>query len=333
MLESILKNINQLKKTYNFILFCDQRAPLSRFKVVLDKIYFIQPTIFGRLSSELHLKKIASKSHIIMNLGNLPPIFRLPSKTILFIQNRLIVNNPLSLIKRLDKTSLRLLIEYFWLKIFRKNVDEFVVQTASMKEALKEQFNIKIPIIVKPFIPKEKIFQARNYKRISNQYDFVYVASAENHKNHINLLKAWLILAEEGIHPSLCLTINKIEFNRLTRSLPKKLHNVLNAGKLTTRSGIKKLYLSSKALIYPSLHESMGLPLIEASNFGLPILAGELDYVRDIINPNETFNPLSHISIAKAVKRFLKIPAPLPHLISSDEFLKQTLNINTTLRK
>ena len=37
----------------------------------------------------------------------------------------------------------------------------------------------------------------------------------------------------------------------------------------------------------------------------LPIPASELDYVRDVVNPVETFDAGSAVSIARAVRRFL----------------------------
>ena len=66
------------------------------------------------------------------------------------------------------------------------------------------------------------------------------------------------------------------------------------------------MYRASGALIYPSSFESFGLPLIEARQAGLPVLAPELDYVRDVIDPDETFDPRSPISIARAVRRYLE---------------------------
>jgi glycosyltransferase involved in cell wall biosynthesis len=71
------------------------------------------------------------------------------------------------------------------------------------------------------------------------------------------------------------------------------------------RAEIDAAYRQSGALIFPSLTESFGLPLIEARGRDLPILAGELDYVRDVCVPVETFDPRSPRSIARAVKRHL----------------------------
>ena len=72
------------------------------------------------------------------------------------------------------------------------------------------------------------------------------------------------------------------------------------------------LYASAGALVFPSLGESFGLPLIEARQAGLSILAPELDYVRDVCEPAQTFDPQSATSIARAVKRFLQLADPVP---------------------
>jgi hypothetical protein len=49
------------------------------------------------------------------------------------------------------------------------------------------------------------------------------------------------------------------------------------------------------------------LPLIEAHEAGVDILASEMDFVRDVVDPVQSFNPFSPISIAKSVKRYLKV--------------------------
>lgn len=89
------------------------------------------------------------------------------------------------------------------------------------------------------------------------------------------------------------------------------------------------MYEHAKALIYPSTFESFGLPLIEARHAGLTVLAPELDYVRDILDPEQTFDPDSPISIARAVKRFMAVDEQKSPLIDSSEFLNKILETHT----
>ena len=87
-----------------------------------------------------------------------------------------------------------------------------------------------------------------------------------------------------------------------------------------------ELYKRSCALVCPSTSESFGLPLLEATTCGLPIVASELDYVRDLVSPVETFDAGSAVSISRAVRRFLGRPeAPLP-VMTASEFLEKILH-------
>ena len=158
--------------------------------------------------------------------------------------------------------------------------------------------------------------------------DFVYVASGESHKNHRQLVEAWCLLAKEGLFPSLKLTLDSAHFAELSSWIEKKIEkyrlNVENVGNLP-HAQIKQLYDQVDALIYPSTFESFGLPLIEATQAGLPVLASELDYVRDVLDPEQTFDPESAVSIARAVKRFLGLDEqPLP-LMDAAQFIASIL--------
>ena len=86
---------------------------------------------------------------------------------------------------------------------------------------------------------------------------------------------------------------------------------------------IINLYRSSTALIFPSTIESFGLPLLEASQLSLPIIASEKDFVRDVCTPVQTFDPQSLISISRAIKRFLKMTKQTQQIYTSSEFLNK----------
>ena len=55
----------------------------------------------------------------------------------------------------------------------------------------------------------------------------------------------------------------------------------------------------------------------------MPILAPELDYVRDVVEPDQTFDPNSPTSIARAVLRHLNIHAPKTEPVDAATFLAQ----------
>ena len=65
--------------------------------------------------------------------------------------------------------------------------------------------------------------------------------------------------------------------------------------------------------------------MLEARAAGLPIITGELDYVRDIVDPDETFDPRSPLSIARAVRRFLDRPEERLRADDASRFLERLL--------
>jgi glycosyltransferase involved in cell wall biosynthesis len=156
------------------------------------------------------------------------------------------------------------------------------------------------------------------------QFDFVYVASGDPHKNHKTLLAAWALLAQEVPCPTLAVTIDPNLYPELAGSISNSGLPITTLGALTAEK-IHHLYPLCGALIFPSYSESFGLSLLEAARHQLPILASELDFVRDVVAPVQTFNPHSARSIARAVHRFLGRPTPTLAIQSAEDLWRSIL--------
>ena len=64
------------------------------------------------------------------------------------------------------------------------------------------------------------------------------------------------------------------------------------------------LYKNAKAFIYPSLYEGFGLPPIEASHFGCPVILSDIPVLKEICRDSAIyFNPYSPQSIIEAVNK------------------------------
>ena len=313
------------------VLLLDERMAIPAGMAPNVQIKRVKPTLLQRFIAEKLLAQSVASDDIVLCFGNLPPLFKLRGRTLVFVQNRYLIDD-VKLNEFALKAQLKLTMERLWLSNRMKNVDEFFVQTPTMKRLLEEKTEGKIPVRILPFMAElgdysRKVFVAVLPKK--NNFDFVYVASGEPHKNHCRLLEAWCLLAEEGIFPSLLLTLNEARFATLCREIDvmRQRHglSVTNAGELPHQD-VLSLYHKVGALIYPSTFESFGLPLTEARQAGLPVLASELDYVRDLLDPEQTFNPESSASIARAVKRYLgKEEQALP-LLDAHGFIEHILN-------
>ena len=288
------------------------------------KVWRVEPTLFGRFASERILSRKVGPSDCVLCFGNLPPLFKLSGKVVVFLQNRYLVDLGVSMGKLPIKTRTRIWLERAWLRSRSLNAHHFFVQTPSMQKLTEMQ--LSTPVICAPFIPSRNVEQET--VRLNQQYDFLYVASAEPHKNHSILLDAWVLLAQEGLFPSLALTLEPKAApdlcERIAKEVTSRRLHIFNLG-ILPHAKLLEQYRKSGALIYPSSFESFGMPLLEARQFGLPVLAPELDYVRDLTDPEETFDPQSAMSIARAVKRLLNIKGSIKTPVTAEEFLKRVL--------
>ena len=318
LLTALLDQISQTNE--KAILFVDERFSLPERANI--EVFKVKPKIISRLWAEWKLKQTASLcgNPNILFLGNLPPLFKNNSRSILFFQNTVLLDQN----RHFDfnfSVRFKHAIERMWLKSKLGNISLVIVQSGSLERSLNLQFP-KCLVKVVPFA------EFKSYPpQVPKSHDFIYVASSDPHKNHLNLLKAWLLLGESGVVPKLTLTASNFsirEQNLLEAAAKNKLNIELVPN--LPHDEVLKMYSSAKALIYPSFTESFGLPLVEAKIAGLPIIASELDYVRDIVSPAQTFDPNSEISIARAVLRFLNLPEIRKvEIKSAAEFLNEVL--------
>ena len=319
-------------KTNKAVLLADARMPLAAELPDTLLVKRICPTVRERFKAEVWLRDNVGPGDDVLCFGNLPPLFKSQGRVAVFVQNRYLLNDVVLAGFPL-KTRLRLAVERWWFRCFAGHTDGFIVQTPGMQSALlstlaQNHSDAWEKIAIIPFVETAAgyIRSCKTTGRARNAADttFLYVASGEPHKNHRNLIEAWQLLALENLFPRLVLTIDEGRHPDLVVCMQssKTQHRVVldNRGTLP-RDQVDALYAAADVLINPSFFESFGLPLIEARQAGLPVLAPELDYVRDVLDPEETFDAASPRSIARAVKRFLGIGDDPLNLVDGTGFL------------
>jgi len=296
------------------IVFLDARLELAEPLPVHIQAIVVQPTLMARFAVERRLPDLCGPGDVLVAFGNLPPLFASQARVFVYIQNRYLTASR-SLAGLPLRARLRIHMERLWLRLCLRDAT-VLVQTLTTANEVKATLGIEA--IVAPFAPQLPVVTAP-----APNHDFIYVASGEPHKNHRRLLEAWEILAAEGYRPSLRLTLDPVRDASLLRDVEKRA--AAAALKITNTpaslEGMPALYAEANALIYPSAFESFGLPLIEAQRAGLPIVAAERDYVRDLVLPAETFDPDSPLSIARAVKRQLCVESDERPVPRAEDFL------------
>lgn len=320
MLQSLLA---AWPKDTSFIAWLDVRARDHLEIPAHAEVEWVNPSVVSRFKSEFTLAGKAKLEDRIFCFHGLPPLVRCKARVLIFQQNRNYFGW-VSLKSFSWRTRQRLRLEQIIARVFRTRCKEYWVQTPSMARDLRHWYGEKpVSIRVLPF--SQPVAAASRGE--SAQWDFLYVADGEAHKNHRRLVEAWVLLAQQGIKLSLALTLSKRDaslFSWIEQQIATHGLRITNLGQMP-HDKLLSLYGQSKALIFPSVSESFGLPLIEASQAGLPILASELDFVRDVCMPEQTFDPASPTSIARAVRRFIG-QADLPlNPVGASDFLDALL--------
>jgi len=304
----------------NFVIYRDRRFPTVTFEA--PNIAFHDVKFIERPLVEFKIKKIAALQDLVIYFGNIPPLFKHKTKVILLLSNRYLIEKyPLNGLPY--KTIIQVTVERMLFKLFHKNADLIIVQSFVMQDLL---FKMGLrPNIAKvmPYKNKDTVESSKIY-RIPNS--FLYVADGLPHKNHRNLIYAWIRLAKEGIWPILYLTLDRnAKIYYWIKELAEEHDLKIEFLEKLPRNELFVYYRKISALIYPSYFESYGLPILEAKYFEVPIIASELDYVRDMLDPTETFDPHSSKSISRAIKRFLKQEEHRYDIITADSFINEII--------
>jgi glycosyltransferase involved in cell wall biosynthesis len=322
----LLPLLEALKDAADVIFVLDERMQLPQGLCLSGKVFRVKATLFSRLWCECRLCRLLTSDMLLLCMGNLPPLFASQGIQQVFVQNRYLIDN-VSLNSFSLPVRLRLTIERWWLRTRATRVSRFMVQTPTMQKLIKTKLRVNAGILpLAPEFAALELFQDKNKK----QYDFIYVASGEPHKNHKTLVKAWGELSKKGIFFSLCLTLDAKRFPDLcswiSDEIAKNSLNIVLIGECS-HDDVQKLYRQSSAMVYPSLFESFGLPLIEAAVAGLPVIATDDPYVTDVINPSDVFDPNSPQAIAESVQVFCKKPASLNiSLLDANGFLSRVFS-------
>lgn len=170
----------------------------------------------------------------------------------------------------------------FFIKLYLNRINTVVVQAEWIKNSFSNFFDYDLNkiLIIKPNINIPLIDKV--IYRPKNKFRIFYPAAPFEYKNHSIILESLSKIKEYEYE---CLfTYGKGENLILDKLLEEK--NLQNKVKLLGKipyEEVLEYYKSSDLLIYPSSIETIGLPLIEASTFGLSILSIDKPYAREVL--------------------------------------------------
>lgn len=299
----------------------------------IPDVHFVKRSFVSRVLSSVRLASMTTPGDVLLCFNSLPPLRRANGHVVLYVHSAHFVGAhkgmPYALITRI-----RLAIERLWFKAYIGNANEIWVQTGTVAELLRASYpcaSIKVvPLIDEQLYARLVLGEREVSPDMASHSDitFFYPADAVGHKNHLNLIRAWVLLEKLGKRPRLVLTLRDSEWESITAQLGEFHSNALlidNLGRLS-RERVLEQFRASSALIFPSMAETFGLPLLEARALDVPIIASERDFVRDVCVPAQTFDPASPRSIAMAVTRFIERRAAIEcEFFNARQFLGRLL--------
>ena len=277
-----------------FIILIDSRNQklVKSFKKIRFKI--ISNNEYRRI---LFYKNNKKSFYNVLCLSNVPPPIKLKSNVYIYFHNNILLST-----KNLNldlKTRLTFYLKKSYIMWLNNSEYRWLVQSDLMRSNLSEKFKIS-----KEKIKVNPIFENLRRVSITKQDSFIYPTSNSKHKNNIRLIKAFIQSAVKLPHLSfnLKITINKTsKINNVMLKAPKNL--TVDFLGILSREKVIDIVSKSKFLIFPSLTESFGLPLIEGCQLGCYVITSNLPYVNQVIKPTLTFDPYSVGSISKIINQ------------------------------
>ena len=173
-------------------------------------------------------------------------------------------------------------------------------------------------------------------QRLSVPPTFIfYPAQTWAHKNHLRLLAALAAVRRRGLDVDLVCSGSQNSHYATIRAEVRRLgldRNVHFVGFVEPQE-IQALFRSAVALVFPSLFEGWGLPILEAFEIGLPVVCSNVTSLPDLVGDAALIcDPTDVDSIAGAIERVCRDPALRDELVARGRRVADQYDWLTTAR-
>lgn len=301
LLQSLLPNFERLQDYKLETVYLPSQGELAHYQTTCPETKLIRyqrylPNSLSRLLECTLLGSNFDGATPLLVLGDIP--LRSKTRQTVFVQTTLLTQGA--------STGRQLGAVKYWIArcLFRLNlgyVSAFIVQTEAMKAALIKTYpaiNGRVHVIAQPapnWLLDSQLKRTQPKIRADSELRLFYPAANYPHKNHQLLgkiqadqVKTWpvaelLLTLPKNLHPNPAITWIRC----VDRLAPDA---VINA------------YAQTDALLFLSLSESFGFPLVEAMWIGLPIICPDLPYAHALCGHQAIyFDPENINSLQAAV--------------------------------
>ncbi|MBD5408322.1 MAG: glycosyltransferase family 4 protein [Treponema sp.] len=198
---------------------------------------------------------------------------------------------------RSDERKLFLYAHFYGFFVNRWNKKaEYVVQLPHIKQLFCAKFkniNPERVHVIRSNLPKIDVNSVPAKEIYKDKKVFIFPATPLRYKNHIAILRALNYLKKEDFETfeqiRVIFTVSKISF--IAQNVHEmELGSVVDCIENIPYEELLSYYKRSDALLFPSKIESLGLPLVEAAMFGIPVVAADLPYAREVLEDYKSAN-------------------------------------------
>lgn len=196
-----------------------------------------------------------------------------------------------------------------------KYADHIITDSQFIKNEIVDMFALPEDKISAIHLGASSLFKVRSEKECSviEKYDlkynsfFLFVSTIEPRKNIVNLLKAFAMYRKDEPNGIPLILVGNKGWN--DESIQDLINTLSNKGWIqhlgyVPQIDIPFLYSSAKGLLFPSLYEGFGLPVLEAMQSGLPVLTCTNSSMSEITQNNAVLvEPEDIAGMSQQIKR------------------------------
>jgi len=328
--EELLKALFLIDKKNIYIVYTLQPLHLLKNPRVINRIYSTsRSSLFRKKEGDLNYLVKKDRIDVFHNLDPYSSIF-LTHKNMITTVHDTYLNNIFSISKNdvLERINCEIR-RYF---VFNRTKVFISVSRSTYQEVEKFKKQKQSHFVIYEGISKLFTIVPNTKKnRILAFADFSL------RKNIFNVIRAWEILPRQ-LKLDYTLTIilsSDIIKNRIIKILRHKglLDEVDIFVNISTEELIS-IYNQSVCLVYPSLYEGFGLPILEAMACGCPVITTNYGSMKEVAgNAALLINPLSHEYIADAIKIIIRDDDTRNNLIKRGKIRSSYFSWNKTAKE
>lgn len=294
--KQFLYHLSEFIKKNNYYIFIDKSMPCPNIEgvkyIVVDVCGYVKRELFDWYLCAKILKEKGIEPDIVVSLQNTALKCLKNCKQILYYHQPLpFYSQKWNPLKKEERTPFfyKYIYPYFVKTSLTKDI-QVVVQIPFIKKEFCKLFQVppKNVHVLFPDIEKIDMNTIESYNWQDDKIHFIYPAAGVSYKMHktiiesLNIIRFKSPIVLERIIVHFTLKISDVpELYTLIKSY-NLVANINFAGTIPHEE-LLSMYKGATALLFPSIIETLGLPLLEAAAFGLPILVSDLDYSREVI--------------------------------------------------